>query len=434
MNNSANCPALMISAPASGQGKTSVTAAVARYYSRQGLTVRCFKTGPDFIDPTILKQASGYPVINLDTWIMGEQQCRHLLFSAALEADLILVEGVMGLFDGNPSSADLAELFGLPIVLVIDASAMAQTFAAIVHGLKTFNSTLSVAGVIANQVASVGHGQLLLSSLPDDLPLAYFSRDSRISLPDRHLGLHLADEIHDLDEILDGWADLVTDTWLADLPKVIEFTSSVSSEKNYSGLLNGKVIGVAKDRAFCFLYEENLQCLMSMGATLVYFSPLNDAHLPDVDAVYLPGGYPELYAEQLSLNQTMKQDMEVHLSQGKGILAECGGMVWLMDALVIGDSRVFPMMGLLSGKAVMQQKIEAIGSQKMEVKCDVIRGHTFHFSTATINAPVLTIAETSLGHTGEAVYQVGSLVASYLHFYFPSNPSLVARWFVPQVN
>ncbi len=431
MSMTVKCPALMISAPSSGQGKTSVTAAIARYYSRQGLIVRCFKTGPDFIDPTILTQASGHPVLNLDTWIMGEEQCRTLLFNAALEADLILVEGVMGLFDGNPSSADLAELFGLPLLLVVDASAMAQTFAAIVHGLKTFRSTLSVTGVVANKVASAGHGALLVTGLPDNLPLAHFSKDSAISLPDRHLGLHLADEIHGLDDILNQWADLVADTWLAKLPQAIEFKPSSTVLKSYPRFLSGKVIAVAKDRAFCFLYEENLLCLTEMGAKLVFFSPLNEAHLPEVDAVYLPGGYPELYAEQLSQNQSMKEDMQKHLSAGKGILAECGGMVWLMDTLGTDDGKVFSMMGLLTGRALMQKKLAAIGSQQVLINGEVLRGHSFHYSTANSDASILAQAETSSGHAGETVYQVGSLVASYLHFYFPSNPAQVAQWLNP---
>lgn len=431
MHNRVQCPALLISAPGSGHGKTSITAALARYFRRQGLVVRCFKTGPDFIDPTILTRASGNPVLNLDTWIMGEEQCRMLLFKAAIEADVILVEGVMGLFDGNPSSADLAEVLGLPLLLVVNASAMAQTFAAIIHGLATYRNSLSVAGVVANQVASAGHGKLLEAGLPDDLPLTYFMHDPLVSLPDRHLGLHLADEIEGLDAMLDKLADCVSETWLANLPAPIEFKSCASMDKGYPQLLTDKVIAVAKDRAFCFLYEENLRCLKEMGARLVFFSPLSDVYLPEADAVYLPGGYPELHAEQLSKNQQMRKDLKKHLDDGRAILAECGGMVWLMDTLVTEENRVFSMIGLLSADAVMQKKLAAIGSQYVDINSKTIRGHTFHYSTATINAPIIAQAETVSGQLGESVYQQGSLVASYLHFYFPSNPELVAQWFVP---
>ncbi|MBL4622494.1 MAG: AAA family ATPase, partial [Immundisolibacteraceae bacterium] len=170
MSNSASCPALLISAPASGQGKTTLAAGLARYYQQHGRQVRVFKTGPDFIDPTILEQASGHPVYQLDLWMVGDQRCRQLLFEASLEADLILIEGVMGLFDGNPSSADLAQTFGLPVLLVIDGSAMAQTFGAVALGLADYRGALTIAGVVANRVAGPGHATMLQQSLPVSIP------------------------------------------------------------------------------------------------------------------------------------------------------------------------------------------------------------------------------------------------------------------------
>ena len=193
-----HCPALLIAAPASGQGKTTVTAGLARLHARQGRKVRVFKTGPDFLDPMVLEKASGAPVYNLDLWMGGASHCRRLLHDAAGEAELILVEGVMGLYDGEPSSADLAVLFGIPVLAVIDASAMAQTFAAVAHGLATFRDELRFFGVLANRVGGARHAELLRTALRDR-GIWHGPCREEFRVPERHLGLHLAQEIADLD-------------------------------------------------------------------------------------------------------------------------------------------------------------------------------------------------------------------------------------------
>ena len=212
------CPAFLISAPASGQGKTSVTAAIARAARRRGLRVRVFKTGPDYLDPMVLERASGHTVYQLDLFMGGEAHCRELLARAAESADLILVEGVMGLFDGKPSSADLAATFGLPVIVVLDASAMAQTFAALATGLARFRDDIRVAGVIANRVGSDAHARMVGEGLPEALPLiAALKRDASLSLPERHLGLVQALELPDIDKQLDAWADAWESSALPDL-------------------------------------------------------------------------------------------------------------------------------------------------------------------------------------------------------------------------
>src|ERR1700746_3105251 len=190
------CPALFISAPASGQGKTTITAGLARHHRRMGLEVRVFKTGPDFLDPMILARASGAPVLSLDLWMVGESACRALLAEAAQEADLILIEGVMGLFDGTPSSADLAARFRVPVAAVISAKAMAQTFGALAFGLARYRPDVPFHGILANHVASARHAQMLETALPGDLRwLGHVAPSEDIELPGRHLGLHRADEI-----------------------------------------------------------------------------------------------------------------------------------------------------------------------------------------------------------------------------------------------
>ena len=421
---------MLVTAPASGHGKTSITAAIARFYSRQGLRVRCFKTGPDFIDPTILSKASGQAVYNLDSWIMSKEHCQYLLYEAATQSDLILVEGVMGLFDGDPSSADLAEQFGLSILPVIDASKMAQTFAALLHGLSTFRPSLHVIGAVANRVASLRHGELLTKNVADNIPVALVNRNEQVSLPSRHLGLQLAEEISGIDEQLDLLADAIAGTWLATLPDRITFSEPSDKLFKYAALLQHKTIAVARDKAFCFLYEQNLNCLRELGATVIFFSPLHDRYLPDADAIYLPGGYPELYAQQLADNTSLKADIVNHAAQSKPLLAECGGMLYLSEILTDSENNKYPMLGLIKGSAMMKNKLTAIGSQKVTIDQQEIRGHTFHYSSLETMMTVDAQAYYADGRLGEAIYRVNNLTSSYLHFYFPSNPALVAALFL----
>lgn len=271
MTKSVSCPALLVSAPASGQGKTTVVAALARYHRNQGRHVRVFKTGPDFIDPMIHEQASGNPVYQLDLWMVGESQSKQLLFEAALEADLILIEGVMGLYDGEPSSADLAVCFGVPVAAVIDASAMAQTFGAIASGLASYRPEMEFAGVIANRVASEGHGEMLQQSIASQSHwLGSLPRAEDITLPERHLGLYQAADIDDLDKKLDAAAELIGLTPMARLPKPVSFT--LFREQVVSPLLQGQRIAVAKDPAFSFVYRANLDLLTAMGAEITFFT------------------------------------------------------------------------------------------------------------------------------------------------------------------
>lgn len=426
------CPALFIAAPASGQGKTTITAALARHHRRQGLSVRVFKTGPDFLDPMILEQASGAPVYQLDLWMGGEQHCRDLLFSAALEADLILVEGVMGLFDGEPSSADLATLFNIPILAVINGSAMAQTFGALAYGLANYREGLPFAGVLANKVSSDTHYQMLLESLPEGMRCyGRLPKDDGLSLPSRHLGLLQANEIQDLQARIEHAADSLQGSG-TELPPAIEFSQDHPPLNSSRQALAGRRIAVARDAAFAFLYRANLELLEEMGAELAFFSPLVDESLPQADALYLPGGYPELHLEQLSANQALHAEILAHHQSGKPIVAECGGMLYLSQALTDKQGKHATMVGLLPGEAKMQQRLANLGMHRIELPEGQLRGHTFHHSLyhPTLT-PIATSEPSRKGRPGEAAYRVGSLHASYMHFYFPSNPGAVAKLFTP---
>ena len=228
---SRQCPALLIAAPASGQGKTTVTAALARLHTRQGRRVRVFKCGPDFLDPMILARASGNPVYQLDLWMVGEAESRRLLWEAAGEADLILIEGVMGLYDGHTSSADIARLFNIPLLLVVDGSAMAQTFGALVYGLANYQPDLTVFGVVANRVNSAGHARYLQQSLPEGIHFCgYMPSNEAITLPERHLGLVQASELSDLEQRLDLAAEQLASHGALHLPPASEFSYPISNK------------------------------------------------------------------------------------------------------------------------------------------------------------------------------------------------------------
>lgn len=418
---------MLIAAPASGQGKTSVTAALARLHTRAGRRVRVFKTGPDFLDPMVLAHACGSPVQQLDLWMGGQAHCQALLHQAAQEADLILVEGVMGLHDGEPSSADLALRFNLPVLAVIDGSAMAQTFGALALGLAQYQPGLRLAGVIANRVAGAGHARLLRDSLPPHLAWwGALPRDEAMALPERHLGLVPAAELADLDARIEHAAQaLAAGSEAAGLlPPSIDFMPpSVDLSRQADAALHGVRIAIARDAAFCFLYPANLDVLRAAGAELLFFSPLADTALPPCDAVWLPGGYPELHLQALAANTPMHRALHAHHAAGRPLLAECGGLLYLLAGLADVHGQRQPMAGLLPGEAAMQPRLAAIGLHEAALPEGTLRGHSFHYSRlATPLAPLLHTRPARAGRSAEAVYRQGRLTASYFHAYFPSNP------------
>ena len=496
------CPALFIAAPASGQGKTTVTAALARRHRDLGRRVRVFKTGPDFLDPLILERASGGPVYQLDLWMGGEAHCRQLLHQAAGEADLILVEGVMGLFDGDCSSADLASRFGIPVLAVIDGSHMAQTFGALAFGLAHYRPGLPFAGAFANRLAGERHYQLLAESLPPGLPcLGWLPREADIALPARHLGLVQAAEIADLDARLDQAAAALRLIDTA-LPAAVTFSLAVGSEagpfspasahppppnplppgagelgqetlpispgeEELSKRLNpntpsplvgegwgeggeqshsqtwdtsgsqplaGLRIAVARDAAFAFIYRANLELLVALGAELAFFSPLVDQGLPLADALYLPGGYPELHLTTLAANTAMLAAVRSHHAADKPILAECGGMLYLLESLTDHRGLAADLAGLLPGRGLMGDRLANLGMHEIDLPEGTLRGHGFHYSRLETPLEPIAWSRARRGRQSEPAYRLGSLLASYLHLYFPSNPAALVRIFAPNLE
>ncbi|WP_343293138.1 cobyrinate a,c-diamide synthase [Vandammella animalimorsus] len=504
----AHCPALLVAAAASGQGKTLVTAALARLHSRQGRRVRVFKCGPDFLDPHWHELASGAPVQNLDLWMTGPQDVAARLHAAACQADLILIEGVMGLFDGTPSAADLAQQWGIAVMPVLQAGAMAQTCAALVYGLKHYRSDLRWAGVLCNGVASAHHAQLLqaalepsgdwLGALPplqlQDVPQPPqgASGAKPLSLlPERHLGLVPSGELRDALARLDLAADALAQTPLGQMdgaalqrwqtafalaepaPAQEPRTAAPASDAGAAGLssgpqghvlppehalalaaapallqrqpLRGQTVAIARDAAFAFIYAANLELLQALGARLAWFSPLAGDGLPACDALWLPGGYPELHAARLHANAALRQALHEHWAQGKPIWAECGGMVALCAELQQADGALQPLWGLLPAQAVMQQRLAGLGPQQW-LPPDApageppLRGHTFHYSRLQTELPAWGRTQrpahrrataAARADAGEAVYRLGSLTASYFHAWFPSSPQAVLRLLGP---
>ena len=421
---------LIIAAPSSGAGKTTVTLAVLAALARRGVKVRAAKTGPDYIDPAFHAAAVGAPSVNLDSWAMPPGLLDALAARAADDADIFIIEGVMGLFDGTPSSADLATTFGVPVLAVISAKAMAQTFGAVAFGLAQFRPEVPFYGVLANRVGSPRHAQMLEEALPPDLRwCGHISGNDEIELPDRHLGLHQAAEIDDLDARLDRAADALAQTALAELPPPVEFGTPI--EEAPPRLLEGKRIAIARDAAFSFIYPANVTLLETLGARIDYFSPLADEALPEhADALYLPGGYPELHAELLAGNTHSAATIRAHAAAGKPVVAECGGMLYLLDELTDTGGTTTPMLGLLPGHATMQTRFTALGMQQIDSLHGSMTGHTFHYSKLTTPlTPLRTATRPNLDAPGEAVFRAGSIVATYMHAYWPSNPAFTAALF-----
>lgn len=444
----AACSALLVTAPASGQGKTTVVAALARLLTRRGARVRVFKCGPDYLDPFWHELASGHPVHNLDLWMTGEADIGIRLHQAALEADVVLVEGVMGLHDGEPSSADLARRLGLPVLAVVQAANMAQTIGAVVQGLRDYRlgsaGPLRWAGVLANGVATEGHAALLAEAIePREDWLGHVPANAALRLPERHLGLVAAHELGRDDALarLNAAADLLAATalgsldlaqWRARWSVVFE---PVVGRRAVPALLADRTVAVARDASFAFVYPANLDTLRTLGARLVFFSPLAGEALPVCDALWLPGGYPELHASALSDRHDLRVQLQAHVAAGRPVWAEGGGLMALADELVDLDGRVHPMWGLLPGRAHLGQAIAGLGLQQWVVRPRVaaLRGHSFHYGHfESPRAPrALTVsAGPGTRRSAEAVHARGPVQASFFHPWFASSPAAAAALFL----
>lgn len=382
----ARCPALLIAAPASGQGKTTITAALARLHARQGRNVRVFKCGPDFLDPHWHQLATGAPVHQLDLWMNGEQDCAQRLHAAAQEADLLLIEGVMGLFDGprgaRGSTADLAAMLGLPVIFTLDCRHQAQSAAALVHGFASYRKDLDVAGVILNRTASERHELLLREALGDRVLMA-LRNDDALAWPSRHLGLVQAQENKELDHFIEAAALRVRHG--AALGRILDLARPLGTAGATPLLLPlAASIAVARDDAFSFAYSHLLDGWQRQGVALTLFSPLADEPPdPTAAAVYLPGGYPELHAGRIAANQRFLTGLRNHAGT---IYGECGGYMVLGETLIDSEGMGHAMAGLLPLATSFEKRKLHLGYRQLEPLTGgpwngKLMAHEFHYST-----------------------------------------------------
>lgn len=438
---------LVIAGTHSGVGKTTVTLAILAALTAQGRRVQVFKVGPDFIDPGHHTAVTGRPSRNLDGWMLGEAVNRDIFARAAADADLSIVEGMMGLFDGSSpvneigSTAELAKQLDAPVLLVIDGSAMARSAAAMVSGYAKFDPALRVAGVLFNRVSSEGHYKLLKEAVEQDtdvMVVGYLRPDPAVTISDRHLGLVTAME-QGTGELYSRLAKAAEET--VDLDRIEALARScrelTAATPQPVMRHHGRTvrIGVAQDLAFCFYYPDNLELLEAEGAELVKFSPMNDQMLPDVDMLYLGGGYPELHGEVLARNVTMRTAIRKFAERGGTIYAECGGMMYLTQAIRDFACTSHEMVGLFPAEAVMRKTDLTLGYRTVELSQDCIlgatgataRGHEFHYSTLVPKgrldyACALHDARGELKGSDGLV--VGNTLALYAHLHFASQPQI----------
>lgn len=441
---------LVVGGTASGVGKTTVTLALARAFRARGLRVALFKCGPDYLDPTYHARATGEPSHNLDGWMMGRDAVRATFAHAARGADIAIIEGVMGLFDGasptgdEGSTAEVAKWLEAPVLLVVNAGGMARSIAAIARGFASFDPAIRLGAVIANRVGSRGHLDLLRRALGSPPILGGLPRDPEHAFAERHLGLLTADERTLPEALLDALGQKA-ESWFS-LDALLELARSAPTLEDEAppagqGGAPRCRIALAYDGAFHFYYADNLRRLEASGAEIVRFSPCRDSELPaGVNGVYLGGGYPEVHAAELAANTAMREAVAGFAARGGPIYAECGGLMYLTRAIVERDGSRHAMVGLLPAEARMTGELQALGYVEVETQRRTIlgeagarfRGHQFRYSEldpappATEVERVYSLRKRRAGETSLEGYRVGNVLASYVHVHWASNPRVAA--------
>ena len=430
----------------SGVGKSTLAAGLLRALCQRGLAVAPFKCGPDFLDPQLHRAAAGRLSWNLDSWFMDDTALRASYAQGSVAADGALVEGVMGLFDGadpvsfRGSSADIARRLGLPVVLVLDGSAVGGSVAATVLGHQQLWPELTLAGVIFNRVASAGHYRLLRAAVTAHTRVAslgYARPSPRWLLPERHLGIHRPGEIPGLDAALDALAGELAET--IDLSALLALEGPRPAPAPASGPpVAGELrVGLAWDEAFSFAYSDTLDRMERLGVHWVPFSPLRDRLPEGLAGLYLPGGYPELHAAALAGNRECLAGLKARIEQGLPCYAECGGLMLLGEALVTLDGVAHPMAGVLPGRAVMTDGLQRFGYHQLETLQDTLlaprgaraRAHEFHCSRWEGGAtPNGFLAQPLQGPGHPEGFARGDLLASYAHLHFAGAPDWARHW------
>lgn len=425
-------PQLLIGAVSSGSGKTTLSLGLMRLLHRRGLRVQPYKCGPDYIDTQFHRVAAGRPSVNLDLFFAGGPRLRNTYSHWAQGADAVVVEGAMGLFDGavraEGSAAQVAQVLGLPVIVVLNAEAMAYTAAPLLYGLKHFAEGLEVVGVVFNQVKTKSHYQFLQDAAADVglCALGYLPPAPALGIPSRHLGLN-TDTLAQQTQYAEQVADFVEQH--IDVAQLLYITKRSRpiepSSKLYAPSGRNLKIALAHDEAFNFMYEENLELLKTLGE-VVFFSPLRAQALPPCDLLYLPGGYPELHLEALSGNTKMLTAVRRWVETGGRTWGECGGMMYLSTSIESQEGHVYPMVGVLPQLCSMRQPKLKLGYRQFCYHGLQLRGHEFHYSHSTTALPSEAQVYSARGQAVDAqLLRYKNTLASYVHLYWPSAEALL---------
>ncbi len=424
----------ILAAPSSNSGKTTLTLALLRYFRNNGLTVKSFKIGPDYIDPAFHMAASDHSCPNIDGWAMTEERQKAIFKRQCKNADLVIGEGVMGLFDGaqdgSGSTADVAERLGIPVILIVNAKGQSQSVAALVSGFTNFRKSITIPGVIFNNVGSDKHRQMLQSAC-DDIGVTVFGfvpADPGLALKERHLGLVQAAENSNLEAVLENAARIVGDTIDCNGLLQVGLDMQKGQSRDYRLLpAIGKHIAVARDQAFSFIYPHLLEDWLRTGIEISFFSPLEDeAPQPDADAIYLPGGYPELHVERLSNCSQFMNGLRIAAQQNVPIYGECGGYMVLGKSLTTADGTTWPMAGLLPVETSFATRKLHLGYRNISLNSDCVLGpagarfkaHEFHYCSTLSNHSAHSLFKATNAN-GEELGTFGaiqgSVIGSFLH-------------------
>ncbi len=419
-------PQFIIAAPTSNSGKTTVTLGLLRALKNRGISTQPFKVGPDYIDPKFHKIASGLDGVNLDLFMMDEEEIKSTYSNYSQDKEVVCIEGVMGLFDGakrsERSTAELAKLLQLPIIFVVDAKSVAYSVAPLLFGFKNFDKELNIAGVIFNRVNTKSHYKFLEEACEDvDIPsLGHLPFIEDCKIASRHLGLSI-DKIEENETIIEKVAQAMEQS--IDIDQLLKLTTKEIS--NHSKITTPPssldyTIAVAKDEAFNFSYLQNIKCLEHLGK-VQYFSPLKDSQLPKVDLVYLPGGYPEYFTKQLAKNKSMLDSIKSFADAGGKIIAECGGMMYLGKSIIDKEGDEFPMVNVFDFTTSMTGMKLKLGYRKSLINGSELLGHEFHYSKIYNDEGIESIGKSYNARGTEVdtkIYQYKNTIASYTHYYW----------------
>ncbi|MMZ47600.1 Cobyrinic acid A,C-diamide synthase [compost metagenome] len=444
---------IIIAGTGSGAGKTTITIGLMAAFRKKGLVVQGFKCGPDYIDPAYHTAITGRPSRNLDSWMLTEDVVRGVLTRASADADISVIEGVMGLYDGKSpvedsgSTAEISLLTQTPVVLVVNVHSMARSAAAVVKGFQALNPNVSIIGVIANHAGSEGHGELIRQAVEKEcgIPLlGTLVRTPEVRIPERHLGLLPAVERGELEPLFEQLGEMVAQRIDIDRLLALAEAPPIPSNSTFCLFPAAKKlrttvrIAIAKDAAFNFYYPENLEMLVEAGAECVFFSPLAGESVPDgVDGLYIGGGFPEEFAAELAAAEGSRTSVRRVIESGMPTFAECGGFMYLTNEIITTDGESYPMVGIIPGRTRMQTKRAALGYREayglagnfLLQEGETARGHEFHYSTFETDEelPRAYEVQSRFGKKQEGVLRE-NVVAGYTHLHFASAPLVVERW------